>query len=377
MKSSLPDVAPYIQSLVPYVPGKPIEETQRELGLKKVVKLASNENPLGPSPRSIKRLARNARELHRYPDAAAYRLKQALAKHLGLDSTWISVGNGSNELIDLLVRAYCVPGDAIVTHQAAFVAYRISAQAHGVRTVESHVDPLTLTVDLGDLLGTLEKEPRAKMVFLANPNNPTGRYVGERALREFLQKASQIRNGKLLIVLDYAYWEYVTAGDLPSPESLLREFPQVVILRTFSKVYGLAGLRVGYACARPEILQSCEKIRMPFNLNSLALTAAEESLGDLAFVKKARKVNADGMKLWEKSLKAMEIPYLPSQGNFLLINTRLGLGKSGFEVFDACLKKGVIFRPVANYGLSDYLRISIGTAAENQFAIKVLKELKK
>ncbi len=380
----LPLPPEYIRTLQPYVPGKPIEETQREYGLKKVVKLASNENPLGPSPKALAAARKSLGEQHRYPDAGAYALRQALCKSLStperkLTAGELLLGNGSNELIDLLIRTYTVPGDAIATSQAAFVAYRVCAQAHGTRIVESPLTP-DLRFDLPALLELVRKDEGVKIVFIANPNNPTGTHNTESELREFLAGVSKVRGGTIITVLDYAYWEYVTdrggANSIPDPMKLQAEFPNVVVLRTFSKIYGLAGFRIGYGVGSAELFSFCERIRMPFNLGAPALAAAEAALLDKTYVRQAIRENQQGMKFWKKELERLSIPYWPSQGNFLLVNARKGFGKSGVEVFQECLKVGVIFRPVANYGLHDALRISIGTMAENRFALKALEKVK-
>lgn len=363
----------YIRNLAPYVPGKPIEETQREFKIKHVVKLASNENPLGPSPKALRLLRKKILDLHRYPDATAYHLKQALSDHLKLPTNQLIIGNGSNEVIDMLIRAYCVPGDSIVTSKAAFLAYRICAQIQGVATLETALTS-DLRTDLKDMADAVRSNGRVKMVFLANPNNPTGTYNTTTEMRAFLKEMAKIRDGSVLVVLDYAYWEYVTAKDLPEPIALMREYPNMMILRTFSKIHGLAGLRVGYGIAPREIIGNVEKIRQPFNLNSPALAGAVESLKDIAHQKRSKKVNEIGMKLWTKELDRMGIPYWPSQGNFILIDCSKGLGKRGGDVYENCLRRGVIFRPVSNYGLMHALRISIGTKAENGVAIRALAE---
>lgn len=364
------DVPEYIRTLVPYVPGKPIEETQRELGLKRVIKLASNENPLGPSPKAVEGMKRALKELHRYPDAAAFRLKGALAAHLKVQSQQIIVGNGSNEIIDFLIRAFCVPGDSIATSQGAFIAYKLCAQVHGVNTVESELTG-DLRFNLVALAAKIKRDSRIKMVFVANPNNPTGTYVNKEELLAFLREVATIRGGSVLVVLDYAYWEYVTAKDLPDAIPLLKDYPGLVVLRTFSKVYGLAGTRVGYAVASSELVAILEKIRQPFNLNSLGLVGAEAALKDKAFVTKARTLNRDGLKFWEKALDALDVRYWKSQGNFILANLA---PFTGSDVYAACLKQGVIFRPVANYGLKFALRISVGTPAENKIGAKALEK---
>jgi histidinol-phosphate aminotransferase len=367
-------VPDYISKLVPYVPGKPIEETQREFKLKRVIKLASNENPMGASPKGKAAAIRALKDGHRYPDASGFLLKTRLSQHLDVDTRALVLGNGSNEIIDLLVRAYCVPGDLIATSKAAFAAYKICAQVQGAMALEA---PLTddLRFDLPAILKLVHANERVRMVFIPNPNNPTGTYVTEKELSHFLSELARIRGGSVLAVLDYAYWEYVQAKDLPDPAPFLRKFPNVVVLRTFSKIYGLASLRIGYGIMAAELAANLEKIRMPFNINTSALMAAVAALSDRAFVRRAIQANRRGMKFWKKSLEQMKVPYWPSEGNFLLIDTQRGFGKPGGAVFQDCLERGVIFRPVDSYGLPHALRISIGTDAENQFAVRVLREL--
>lgn len=374
----------YVRSLVPYVPGKPIEETQREYNLKRVTKLASNENPLGPSPKAVAALKRAAKDLHRYPDASGFHLKQALSRLHGVVPEHFVLGNGSEEIMDLLIRAYCVPGDAIVTSQAAFIAYKISAQIQGMRTLEAPLLP-DYRFDLKAIARLVRENERVKIVFIANPNNPTGTYVNTGELREFLREMSELPKaakssksgaGSVLIVLDSAYHEYVTAKDLPDPMRLREEFPNLIVMRTFSKIYGLAGLRVGYGVGALDVMAMLNRVRKPFNSNSLALTAALAALADKAFVARARKLNTQGLKFWEKELKKLGIPYWPSQGNFLLADVGKGLGLTGPEVQELCLRQGVIFRPVANYGLHHALRISVGTPAENRLGARALAKIK-
>lgn len=369
------EVPSYIRDLKPYVPGKPIEETRREFRLKRVVKLASNENPLGPSPKALQAIVHAKKELHRYPDSGAYELKRDLSRFLKVKPEQLTIGNGSNEIIDLLIRAVLKPGDQILTSQAAFVAYRICAQVHGVETLET---PLTsdLRFDLSAMAEVLEKQNRVRMVFIANPNNPTGTYVNGSEIRTFLNRVSQKRP-EVLVVIDAAYWEYVTAKDLPDALELLKDFPQVVVLRTFSKAYGLAGLRVGYGVADPQLISILERIRNPFNVNSLALAGAAAALKDQTFVRKAKTTNQKERKRWEKFLKELKVPYWESQGNFILIDTQKGWGLSGVEVYEKGLREGVILRPVANYGLSHALRISIGKPSENEIAFRFLRKLKR
>ena len=374
--SSVIGVPEHIRDLIPYIPGKPIEETQRELKIKRVIKLASNENPLGPSPKALKAIKAALKDLHRYPDSAGYKLKHALAKKLGRDPKEIALGNGSDDLIHVLTRSYCKPGDAMVTSEAAFSAYKIAGQIMGLQKFET---PMTadLRFDLVAMAREVKNNSNVTIVFIANPNNPTGTYVATAELREFLVKVAKVRNGSVIVAIDSAYTEYTTAKDLEDSVELQREFPNVVVFRTFSKIYGLAGLRIGYAVASREIIATMDKVRQPFNVNSLGLVGAEAALGDQAFVKRAKKLNAQGMKFWEKGLKELEIPYWKSQGNFLLVDVAKGLGRLGGEVYFDCLKLGVIFRPVANYGLHHALRISVGTMEENKIGLKALQTLKR
>ncbi len=370
------EVPEYIRLLNPYVPGKPIEETRREYRLKTIIKLASNENPLGPSPKAISVLKRQFKDLARYPDAAAFRLKQALAQAIGQSAERIAIGNGSNELVDLLIRTYCVAGDVMVTSQAAFVAYKVCSQIHGVRTVETELAEDS-RFDLNRIFEAVKSQPRARIVFIANPNNPTGTYVHRAELERFLERISKLSGRSVLVVLDGAYAEYARASDYPDPLEWVGRYPFLITLKTFSKIYGLAGLRVGYAVCAPEIASMLARVKNPFNVNSLGLVAAEAALEDFGFMKRARELNEEGMAFWEETLKKASIPFWPSQGNFLLVDVLKGISESGDQAFQRCLRKGVIFRPVANYGLPGALRITVGKMRENRFAAKALLEKRK
>ena len=365
-------VPKYIEKLAPYVPGKPIEETQREYQLKKVIKLASNENPLGPSPKAIQAIQTADLDLHRYPDSSGFALKQALAHAEHLNPQQIILGNGSNEIIDQIIRTYCVPGDAIATFEYSFIAYRICAQIHGVQTLEAPVDS-QFAMDVDALVKLVSHHQNVKVVFIAHPNNPTGQYLRKGEFETLLQRLSRIRGGSVLIVIDHAYAEYVRAPDFSFPQQYLSSYPQLMILKTFSKVYGLAGLRVGVGYSSTEVITQVEKVRQPFNMNSLGLIAAEKALEDLEFVKKSQKINEQGLHFWESELEELEIPYWKSQGNFLLIDVAQGLGTSGLDLYQACLQKGLILRPLNNYGLKQALRITIGTPEENHWAVEKFK----
>lgn len=364
-----------ILKLVPYVPGKPIEETKREFGLKKVIKLASNENALGASPKALLAMKKASKELHRYPDATGFTLKAKLAKKLNVSSEEILLGNGSDQIIDLLIRTCTSPGDAILTTKAAFVAYKVCASTNGITTIETELDE-AFVPKLKVMLNEIQKNEKIKIVFLANPNNPTGTHIKNEDLISFLKSVQNIRGGSVLVVLDYAYWEFVDSKEITAPEKCYPTFKNVILLRTFSKVYGLAGIRIGYAVGPKEIFSFVERARQPFSNNSLSLIAAEAALEDSVFVKKSVQLNQKEKKSWEKFFKKEKIPFFPTQGNFYLIDSKTGFGKTGIELFNDCLKKGVIFRPVSNYGLHDYLRISIGTTAENLFAQKCLYSIK-
>jgi len=363
----------YIEKLQPYVPGKPIEETKREFGLKRVIKLASNENPLGPSPKAVVAMRKHLKESYRYPDANAFELKSALSRLHKISLDQLVIGNGSNDVIDLVVRTFAGPGDAMVTSKAAFIAYKICAQIHGLEVIETELTQ-NYTFDLTAMGARIEQNERVKLVFIANPNNPTGTWIDKRSLRDFLIRVQQIRSGTVLVILDCAYYEYVQQDLFDDPMDLLREFRNLMILRTFSKVYGLAGLRVGYGIASPETANLTQLVRQPFNANTLGLAAATAALKDKAFVQRAVKLNFSEMKRWEKWCEKYDVPFLKSQGNFLLVDVTSGFGKSGDEVFQSCLKRGVIFRPVTNYGLPRHLRITVGKPEENTLAMKVLSE---
>ncbi len=367
-------VSRYIEELKPYIAGKPIEETQREYGVKRVVKLASNENPLGPSPKAVTAMKKAMKDLHFYPDASGFHLRQSLAKLNHVLFEEVVLGCGSNEIIELLLRTLCVPGDQMVSSKGVFAAYPISARIQGVETIFTEMTE-DYRFDLQAMLEQVKKNDRVKMVAIPNPNNPTGTYVSEAELELFLSEVQKVRGGSVHVMLDYAYWEYVTASDLPDPVALYQKYSNVSVLRTFSKVYGLGGLRVGYGLIHPEVTKYVQKVRMPFNVSSLGLIGAQAALQDREFVRKTLKANRSGMKIMAKAYDKIGIPYLPSEGNFYLINTQKGLGLSGAEAFEKSLRLGMIFRPVTNYGMPDWLRVTVGTESQNQMAIKVLQKI--
>lgn len=359
-------VSPDILSLEPYRPGKPIAEAKREFNLKQVFKLASNENPLGPSPRVKEAIEAALVDLHRYPDASAFEMLNCYSQHINVDRIRITFGNGSNELIDLLIRLYCESGDAILTSKAAFVAYRIGAQAARVRCIETPLSPEG-RFDLSAMKSALEKDSRIKLIFIANPNNPTGTLLSGDELRDFLKFTSRF---DLKVVLDEAYTEYVTSPQYESGLKLMNDFPQVVVLRTMSKAYALAALRVGFVIADEQTIDLLNRIRNPFNVNSLAQVATVAALQDQAHMRKGLEHTWRSMDLWRENLKSMGLTFFDSQANFILCDTKCDSAKVDL----ACLKQGFIFRPVRNYGLMTHLRISMGTEAENHGGIEALRK---
>ncbi len=356
--------APGVRALQPYQPGKPIEELRRELGLSRIVKLASNENPLGPSPRALEAVRCELGELALYPDGSGYRLKQALARRHGVDPAQITLGNGSNDVLELVARAFLTPDAEAAFSAHAFAVYPIVVQAVGARATVAPAHPaghpeMPYGHDLDALHGCVT--PATRVVFVANPNNPTGTWVGADALRRFIAALPQ----ETLVVVDEAYIEYVDDPAFPDSVRWLDAFPNLIVTRTFSKIYGLAGLRVGYSLSHPEVADMLNRVRQPFNVNSLALAAAEAALEDQAHIERSRALNRSGLVQLREGFAALGLQTLPSAGNFLCVD----LGRDAKPVFDALLREGVIVRPVANYGLPTFLRVTVGTADENDFCL--------
>ncbi len=352
-----------VQDLVPYKAGKPIDELERELGLTEIVKLASNENPLGPSPKVIKAIQTALPELSRYPDGNGFALKTALAKKLNISMDQITLGNGSNEILELVARTFLEPGLEAVFSQHAFAVYPLVTQAAGA--VVKVAPALNYGHDLDAMLALVNKNTR--LVFIANPNNPTGTLLLSSALKQFINALPKT----VMCVLDEAYFEFVTADDSADSLTWLIECPNLMITRTFSKAYGLAGLRVGYSISSAEIADLLNRVRQPFNNNMLALAAAEAALTDKAYLAKTIAANSQGMEQLTSAFKEMGLSWITSFGNFVSVD----LKQAGVPIYEALLKKGVIVRPVANYEMPNYLRISIGTEQENQFFIDAFKQV--
>lgn len=347
-----------VAGLTPYQPGKPVEELMRERGVAGAIKLASNENPRGPGPAVRQALARAVDHVSRYPDGSAYRLKHALADRLGLATTQLTVGNGSNDVLELAAKVAVSPGSRGVVDAHCFVVYPLAIAAAGGEVVRA---PSTAWGhDLAAMAAAVDA--RTRIVYIANPNNPTGSHVAEAALRGFLQRLPE----NVWVVLDEAYAEYVAVPDYPDGIALLREFPNLVVTRTFSKIYGLAALRIGYAASSETMAELMNRARQPFNANSLALAAAEAALGDEGYVAESRRLNAAGMAQVEAGLAALGLRCLPSSGNFVTFEAERAGGPPAAAVYDAMLDDGVILRPVANYGMPRHLRATIGQPPENE-----------
>lgn len=360
-------VSPEIASLEPYPPGKPISEAKRELGLAQVIKLASNENALGPSLKALAAMDAAKKEIYFYPDARCYDLTQKLADRRQLDPNWILIGNGSNEIIDLLIRVFCNPGDCILTSQAAFIAYKICAQAARIKTWEA---PLTANYGFDvDKLLAFGRQHQPRLVFLPNPNNPTGTYLNSAAMEKLLSEWGNRED--LLVVLDEAYLDYVRAKDFTPAHSLLKKYSNVAVLHTFSKVYALAGLRVGVLYAPPEVTGYLHRVRNPFNVNSLGQVAAIAALNDEEHVRRSVELVWQGLDYFYSELTRLKLPFIKSQGNFVLFDC----GRDSTQVFSELLKKGVVLRPVKPYGLPRHLRMTAGTMDENRTAIRAIEEV--
>lgn len=356
-----------VQSLQPYQPGKPIDELAREFGLNEedIIKLASNENPLGPSPKVLAAIQEALAELTRYPDGAGFELKQALNKKFGLQKEQITLGNGSSDILDFICRAFVNPGENIVTSQHAFAIYGIIATIVGAHCIK--VPAINYAHDLDAMAAAINDKTR--VVFVTNPNNPTGTWINKKDLISFLDKIP----ANILVLLDEAYFEYVQDADYPDGLSLLPAYPNLVVARTFSKAYGLAAMRVGYGASSVEVADLLNRVRPPFNVNSLALVAATASLSDDEYVQRSIAENSKGMQQLEAAFNELNIEYIPSVANFIAFKIPSQLKAA--EVFQQLLAKGVIVRPIAGYEMPDYLRVSIGTEPENQGFIEALTQV--
>lgn len=349
-----------IQGLSPYQAGKPIEELERELGITGIVKLASNENPLGPSAAVLAACEKVARDLTRYPDANGFALKSALAQKFDLQPNQLTLGCGSNDVLDLIARVFLGPNTSAVFSQYAFVVYLIATQACGARAIVTPAK--NWGHDLDAMAAAIAQDTR--VVFIANPNNPTGTSLTNTELLAFLRRVPE----QVVVVLDEAYTEYVESPEFPDGLSLLAEFPNLIVTRTFSKAYGLAGLRVGYAASNSQIADLLNRVRAPFNVNSLGLAAATAALADDAYLVRSRAMNLQGMKQVVDGVVAAGLQVIPSVGNFVAVE----MPGEAMPIYQRLLREGVIVRPVVPYGMPNHLRVSIGLPEENAKFLQAL-----
>ncbi|ARU31966.1 histidinol-phosphate transaminase [Sulfuriferula sp. AH1] len=364
---NLCDLAPsYVRAIAPYQPGKPIAELARELGLEphRIVKLASNENPLGASPKALAAIDAELEQLARYPDGSGFDLKAALSARLGVDVNQIVLGNGSNDVLEMAARAFLGSGTSAVYSEHAFAVYPLAVLAAGAEGIEAPARDYGH--DLDAMLAAVRADTR--MIFIANPNNPTGTLLSNADLSAFLEKVP----ANVLVVLDEAYGEYLPETLKSDALTWLSRFPNLIVTRTFSKAYGLAGLRVGYALASAAVADMMNRVRQPFNVNNLALAAAAAALNDDEFIARSYALNQLGMRQLTQGLMLLGIDYIPSFANFLAI--RIG---NATAMYRRLLEHGVIVRPVGNYGMPEYLRVSIGLASENNQFLQALEDVVK
>ncbi len=351
----------FIASVRPYEPGKPIKEVERELGLRRIIKLASNENPLGPSRKALRAMRHALTEVHLYPESSCHYLVKKLSETLDVPENHLIIGNGSNEIIELLTRGFVLPGDEVISSETSFLVYPILTQVCGAKFVE--VPMKDYRYDLKAIAEAVTDKTR--IIFIANPNNPTGTYVTTAEVKDFLDRVPE----NVVICFDEAYVDFVEADDFPRMIQLMKGRKNVVVLRTFSKAYGLAGVRVGYGVAHPDVIGYLHKIRQPFNVNSIAQAGAAAALDDKFFLWRTRLLVKSGRKYLYKVLKKLGLKALPSQANFILVDT----GRDADEVFKALLKQGLIVRSMKAYRLSTWIRITVGRRGQNAQFYRLLK----
>jgi len=353
---------PQLRELVAYEPGKPVEDLARELGIPhgEIIKLASNENPLGPSPKARQAMIDTIERAHFYPDGGGYYLREAIAGHVGMSMANVILGNGSNEIIEFLGHAYLQPGDEVVVAKHSFAVYRLMAQLFGAKVVD--VPDPDFVADLDGMLAAIT--PKTKEVFIANPNNPTGTMVFQDDIDRFMDRVPD----HVMVVFDEAYYEFL--DEAPDVLKYVRAGRNVVVLRTFSKIQGLANLRIGYGLAAPEIIEVLQKARQPFNANGIAQAGALAGLRDAAHMDETRRLTREGRDFLQSEFLDMGLEFVPSHANFVLV--RVGDGK---KVFDALLRRGIIVRAMGSYGLPEWIRVSVGTMPQNEVFIAALRDL--
>jgi len=367
----LQQALPGVQKLQPYQPGKPVSELERELGLSDIIKLASNENPLGASPAALAAARETLNELHRYPDGNGFALRQALAQGHDRDIDWITLGNGSNDVLELIARVFLCPGRNAVFSEHAFAVYPIVTCACGAEARVASAIPAGQDQSFGHDLQAMagQVNDNTTVIFIANPNNPTGTWLPAGQLKSFIGELDP----RIIVVVDEAYFEYVDQPDYPDTSLWLDEFPNLIVTRTFSKAHGLAALRIGYALAHPSLTDLLNRVRQPFNCNAVAQAAALASLKDSVHIQNSVRSNKAGLEQLGQALTQRNIDYIPSVGNFISFHP----GTDGQTVYEALLREGVIVRPVGNYGLPDYLRVTVSTQTENSRFITALDSVLK
>jgi len=350
-----------IKDLQPYQPGKPIEELERELGIKHIIKLASNENPLGPSPKVLEALRGGLKNITRYPDG--FDLTAKIASQFNVSPKQITLGNGSNQVLNIIAQTFLTPAHNAVVSAHAFIVYPIAVKMLGadLKTVPA----LDWGHDLHAMANAIDETTR--IVFIANPNNPTGTWNSGSEIHNFMQRVP----AHVIVVLDEAYTEYVTTAEYESGFSLLGQYPNLIVTRTFSKAYGLAGLRVGFSVSSEHVANLLNRVREPFNVNSLALLAAQVALDDHDYLEKSKKLNTEGMKQFEEGFRQMGLRWIPSIANFIAVEFQ----REAMPLYNKLLHKGIITRPIAMYGMPNHLRISIGLPEENERCLSALKEI--
>jgi len=362
MSTIVEQAHPWLENLVAYDPGKPIEETARELGLEPgdIIKLASNENPLGPSPKAIEAMKAAAENVHIYPDGGGYKLRTAIAEKFGLTRDHVVLGNGSNEIIELVGHGFLKPGDNVIAAEHAFVVYKLMATLFGADTIE--VPDPGFVHDLNAMADAIT--PQTRKIFIANPNNPTGTMVGQKEIDRFMARVPE----HVMVIFDEAYFEFL--HEPPDTLKFVREGRNVVIMRTFSKIQGLAGLRIGYGLTTPEIAEVLQKCRQPFNTNAIAQAGALAGLQDDEHQQRTRDLNDEGLGYLEDAFEEMGLHYVPSSANFVMVQVG-----DGDAVFQGMLKRGVIIRAMRGYKLPDWVRISVGTKEQNERCIATLGDV--
>ena len=358
------EVSNYISKIDPYQGGKPIKEVAREIGIpeEKIIKLASNENPMGISPFAKKAINDASSEIHRYPDGNGYYLKEALSKIFLLDTRQIIIGNGSNDILELAARTFVTKGDQVLYSEHAFAVYKIVSQAVGGEGIEAPSD--NESHNLEAFLSLISD--KTKLIFIANPNNPTGTLIEKKILKDFLDNVPE----KIVVVLDEAYDEYLEDSLKSDSFGWLKDYKNLIISRSFSKAYGLAGLRIGYGTAAPELIEVMNRVRQPFNVNHIAQIAAIASLGDKNHIEMSRSINNFGMKQLTDAFQVLDLEFIPSYANF--VSFKLEDEKTAMMYYQHLLNNGVIVRPIANYDLPEFLRVSVGLEHQNNTFIKYL-----